>query len=39
MSISELFYYFALGVFIFLTFGIIKNYYRNKFDENDRRKE
>jgi hypothetical protein len=39
MSVSELFYYVVLGGFIFLTFGIIKSYYRSKFDENDRRKD
>lgn len=37
MSFGDMFYYFTLAVFIFMTFGIIKNYYKNKFDDEGRR--
>lgn len=37
MSFGEVFYVFALGLFVFLTFGIIKNYYKSKFDDEGRR--
>jgi len=37
MSFGDMFYYIILVVFIFMTFGIIKNYYKNKFDDEGRR--
>lgn len=37
MSFGELMYAIVLGLFIFMTFGIIKNYYKSKFDEDGHR--
>ncbi len=37
MSFGDIVYYIVLFVFVFMTFGIIKNYYKNKFDDKDRR--
>ena len=37
MSFGDLFYLFAIGIFVFLTFGIIRNYYKSKFDEEGHR--
>lgn len=37
MSFSEIVYYIALLIFIVMTFLIIRNYYRNKFDDEGKR--
>jgi len=35
MSFGDILYIIAIFIFVFLTFGIIRNYYKSKFDEND----
>jgi len=37
MSIGEIFYIIALVLFVGITFVIIRNYYRNKFDPDGNR--
>lgn len=37
MSFGDIIYVVALSLFIFLTFGIIKNYYKSKFDDDGHR--
>ncbi len=37
MSFGQIFYYFALALFAFMTFVIIRNYYRNKFNDKGQR--
>ena len=37
MSFGEIIYIIAIVLFVFITFGIVKNYYKSKFDENDKR--
>jgi len=37
MSFGDILYIIAIGIFAFLTFGIIRNYYKSKFDEEGRR--
>ncbi len=37
MSFGDIFYSVILFLFVFMTFGIIKNYYKNKFDDKGRR--
>ena len=35
MSFGDILYIIAIFIFVFLTFGIIRNYYKSKFDEDD----
>ena len=37
MSIGEIVYFIAFGLFAFMTFLIIRNYFRSKFDDEGRR--
>ena len=37
MSFGDILYLLAIFLFVFITFGIIKNYYRSKFDDEGRR--
>jgi len=37
MSFGDILYIIAMVVFVYLTFGIVKNYYKNKFDDQGRR--
>jgi len=37
MSFGDILYLIALFLFVFLTFGIVKNYYKSKFDDQGRR--
>ena len=37
MSLGDVLYIIAMVLFIFITFGIIKNYYKSKFDDEGRR--
>ena len=37
MSFGDILYVVAIFLFVFMTFGIIKNYYKSKFDEEGRR--
>lgn len=37
MSFGDILYIIALFLFVFITFGIVKNYYKNKFDDEGRR--
>jgi len=37
MSFGDIIYIIAMVLFVLLTFGIIRNYYRNKFDDQGRR--
>jgi len=37
MSFGDIVYTIVLIVFVYLTFGIIKNYYKSKFDDEGRR--
>ena len=37
MSFGDILYVIAMGIFAFLTFGIIRSYYKSKFDEEGRR--
>ena len=32
MSLGDIVYILVVVLFVFITFGIIKNYYKNKFD-------
>lgn len=33
MSFGDIVYIVAIIVFVFITFGIVKNYYKSKFDD------
>jgi hypothetical protein len=37
MSIGDIFYIIALILFVWITFAIVRNYYRNKFNEKGQR--
>jgi len=37
MSFGDILYVIAMGLFVFLTFGIIRNYYKSKFDDEGQR--
>ena len=37
MSFGDILYVIAMFIFAYLTFGIVKNYYKNKFDDEGRR--
>ncbi|MGB5505114.1 MAG: hypothetical protein WBM70_00350 [Sulfurovum sp.] len=37
MSFGDILYIIAMFVFAFITFGIVKNYYKSKFDDEGRR--
>ena len=37
MSLGDIFYIVAVILFVYITFGIVKNYYKNKFDDEGRR--
>lgn len=39
MSFGDILYIVAMFLFVYLTFGIVKNYYKNKFDEEGHRKD
>ena len=37
MSFGDIVYVIAVIIFVFITFGIVKNYYKSKFDDEGRR--
>jgi hypothetical protein len=37
MSFGDILYIIAMFLFAFITFGIVKNYYKSKFDDEGRR--
>ena len=37
MSFGDYLYIVAVIVFVYLTFGIVRNYYKKKFDDEGRR--
>lgn len=37
MSLGDIVYIIVLILFVYLTFGIIRNYYKSKFDDEGRR--
>ena len=37
MSLGDILYIIAIILFVYLTFGIIRNYYKSKFDHEGRR--
>jgi len=37
VSIGDIFYIAAMILFVWITFAIIRNYYRNKFNSNGER--
>ncbi len=37
MLFGDIFYIVSIVLFVYLTFGIVRNYYRNKFDDEGRR--
>ena len=37
MSLGDILYIIAMILFVFMTFGIVKNYYKSKFDDEGRR--
>jgi len=37
MPFGDVLYIIAMVMFVFITFGIIKNYYKSKFDDEGRR--
>ena len=37
MSFGDILYVIAMILFVFMTFGIVKNYYKSKFDDEGRR--
>ncbi len=39
MSFGDILYIVAIIVFVYLTFGIVRNYYKNKFDDEGQRKD
>ena len=39
MSFGDILYVVAIFLFVFMTFGIVKNYYKSKFDGEGRRRD
>jgi len=37
MPFGDILYIIAIFLFVFMTFGIVKNYYKSKFDDEGRR--
>ena len=37
MSFGDILYIIAIILFVYITFGIVKNYYKSKFDDEGRR--
>jgi hypothetical protein len=37
MSFGDILYIIAMFLFAFITFGIVRNYYKSKFDDEGRR--
>ena len=37
MAFGDILYIIAMILFVFITFGIIKNYYKSKFDDDGHR--
>ncbi len=37
MSLGDILYIVAILLFVYISFGIVKNYYKNKFDDEGRR--
>jgi len=37
MSFGDIVYVIAMVLFVYITFGIIKNYYKSKFDDEGNR--
>lgn len=37
MHFGDILYIIAMFLFAFITFGIVRNYYKNKFDDEGRR--
>ncbi len=37
MAFGDILYIIAMFLFVFITFGIVKNYYKSKFDDEGRR--
>ena len=37
MAVGDILYIVAIVLFVYMTFGIVRNYYRNKFDDEGRR--
>jgi hypothetical protein len=37
MSFGDILYVIAMVLFVYLTFGIVRNYYKSKFDDEGRR--
>lgn len=37
MSFGDILYIIAIFLFAFITFGIVRNYYRNKFNDKGQR--
>ncbi len=37
MAFGDILYIVAIVLFVYMTFGIVRNYYRNKFDDEGRR--
>jgi len=37
MSFGDILYIIAVFLFAFITFGIVRNYYKNKFNDNGER--
>lgn len=37
MALGDILYMIAMVLFVYLTFGIVRNYYKNKFDTEGRR--
>jgi hypothetical protein len=37
MDLGEIIYSIVLVLFVYMTFGIIRNYYKSKFDESGQR--
>lgn len=37
MSFGDVLYVIAMILFAYLTFGIVRNYFKSKFDDEDRR--
>jgi len=37
MSFGDILYVIAMVLFVYITFGIVRNYYKTKFDDEGRR--
>jgi len=37
MSFGDIVYIIAIILFVYITFGIVRNYYKSKFDDEGRR--